>query len=95
MQEPADYLEGTVERAAFEPAAPRHSIDDFGVPYHDLGVELGSPSRGVVVWALLKEVGIEGLRRRVVRHTDGLRTLQKRRARIQTSDCCSTTGLHR
>lgn len=69
-QEPADYLEGVVERAAFEPAAPRHSVEDFGVPYYDLGVELSSPSRGVVVWALLKEIGVEGLRRRVVRHND-------------------------
>jgi hypothetical protein len=51
----------------------------------------------VVVWALLKEIGIEGLRRRVVRHDGGLRSLQKRRARIQTSNCCSsrTTGLRR
>lgn len=81
-QEPAAYLEGSVlDRAgpegadtgapvpAAEPAI-EHSMDDFGIPYYDFGVELSAPSRGVVVWALLREIGVAGLRERVRRHND-------------------------
>ena len=50
--------------------AIEHSMDDFGIPYYDLGVELSAPSRGVVVWALLREIGVAGLRQRVRRHND-------------------------
>jgi aromatic-L-amino-acid decarboxylase len=45
-------------------------MDDFGIPYYDYGVELSAPSRGVVVWALLREIGVAGLRERVRRHND-------------------------
>ncbi|HSW04088.1 pyridoxal phosphate-dependent decarboxylase family protein [Aquabacterium sp.] len=76
-QEPAHYLEGSVQTPAIgsvtgpaaEPAT-LHSMDDFGIPYFDFGVELSAPSRGVVVWALLREIGVEGLRQRVRRHND-------------------------
>lgn len=68
-QEPAHYLEGSVEPAATEPGT-QHSMDDFGIPYFDYGVELSAPARGVVVWALLREIGIDGLRERVRRHND-------------------------
>jgi aromatic-L-amino-acid/L-tryptophan decarboxylase len=51
-------------------AAIEHSMDDFGIPYYDYGVELSAPSRGVVVWALLREIGVAGLRERVRRHND-------------------------
>ena len=54
-----------------------HSLDDFGIPYYDFGVELSSPCRGVVVWALLKEIGVEGMRQRVVRHNDMARYISK------------------
>jgi aromatic-L-amino-acid/L-tryptophan decarboxylase len=60
-QEPADYLEG-----AFASDDVQVSLDDMGVPYFDFGVELSSPPRGVQVWAILTELGVEGLRRRVV-----------------------------
>ena len=43
-------------------------MDDFGIPYFDFGVELSSPCRGVVVWALIREIGVEGMRQRVKRH---------------------------
>jgi aromatic-L-amino-acid decarboxylase len=73
-QEPAHYLEGSVvDGGAQGPAAPaaiEHSMDDFGIPYYDYGVELSAPSRGVVVWALLREIGVAGLRDRVRRHND-------------------------
>jgi aromatic-L-amino-acid/L-tryptophan decarboxylase len=73
-QEPAHYLEGSaVDGAAHGAAAAaaiEHSMDDFGIPYYDHGVELSAPSRGVVVWALLREIGVQGLRERVRRHND-------------------------
>ncbi len=67
-QEPADYLEGAVEQAGSSAASLEHSMDDFGVPYYDFGVELSAPSRGVVVWALLREIGVAGMTARVKRH---------------------------
>ncbi len=70
-QEPADYLEGAVEQA--EGTTERrfeHSLDDFGVPYYDFGVELSAPCRGVMVWALLREIGVSGLRARIRRHNE-------------------------
>ncbi|MFO1327871.1 MAG: aminotransferase class V-fold PLP-dependent enzyme [Rubrivivax sp.] len=66
-QEPASYLEGSMEA---EPVHIEHSMDDFGVPWFDHGVELSAPSRGVVVWALLREIGAQGLAQRVRRHND-------------------------
>lgn len=67
-QEPADYLEGSVEHGDKSAAVIEHSLDDFGIPYFDFGVELSAPCRGVVVWALIREIGVQGMRERVVRH---------------------------
>lgn len=69
-QEPADYLEGSVEPGHDSAGKIEHSLDDFGIPYFDYGVELSSPCRGVVVWALIREIGVEGMRQRVKRHND-------------------------
>lgn len=69
-QEPADYLEGSMASSANDSARIEHSFDDFGVPYFDFGVELSAPSRGVVVWALIREIGVEGLVQRIRRHND-------------------------
>ncbi len=74
-QEPADYLEGSVDQNSETTPSLEHSMDDFGIPYFDYGVELSAPSRGVVVWAMLKEIGVEGMRNRVVRHNDMARYL--------------------
>ena len=60
-QEPADYLEG-----AFSDDDVQVSLDAMGIPYFDFGVELSSPVRGVAVWGVLKELGVEGVRARVV-----------------------------
>lgn len=62
-QEAADYLEGS-----FSDGQARHSMDSLGIPYGDFGVELSAPSRGVVVWAIIREIGVEGLRDRICRH---------------------------
>jgi aromatic-L-amino-acid decarboxylase len=68
-QEPADYLEGSVDHQDGS-NAPTHSMDDFGIPYFDFGVELSAPPRGVAVWAMLKEIGVAGMRERIKRHND-------------------------
>ena len=81
-QEPADYLEGSLDQslAANEVEQPKvtHSLDGFGIPYFDYGVELSSPSRGVVVWAMLKEIGVDGMRERIKRHNDMATDLAQR-----------------
>jgi aromatic-L-amino-acid/L-tryptophan decarboxylase len=69
-QEPADYLEGAVEQEQSAPRVLEHSMDDFGIPYYDYGVELSAPCRGVVVWAMIREIGVEGMRARIKRHND-------------------------
>jgi aromatic-L-amino-acid/L-tryptophan decarboxylase len=69
-QEPASYLEGSMEPVDTDAGRIEHSMDGFGVPYFDLGVELSAPSRGVVVWALIREIGAEGLAQRIRRHND-------------------------
>ncbi|WP_455217155.1 pyridoxal phosphate-dependent decarboxylase family protein [Kaarinaea lacus] len=62
-QQASDYLEGS-----FTDTRAEHSMDNAGIPYYDFGVELSAPSRGAVVWALIREIGMDGLRERVTRH---------------------------
>jgi glutamate/tyrosine decarboxylase-like PLP-dependent enzyme len=50
----------------------------MGEPYHYFGVEHSAPSRGVTVWAILKEIGVEGLRARIVRDNGFARHLAAR-----------------
>ena len=69
-QEASDYLEGSSSNTE-----AKHSLDDLGIPYYDFGVELSSPSRGVVVWAILQEIGKQGLSDRICRHNDMAREL--------------------
>ena len=69
-QEPADYLEGSMEQSDTAEVTVEHSMDSFGIPYFDFGVELSSPARGVVVWSLIREIGLEGMRQRIMRHND-------------------------
>ena len=75
-QEAADYLEGsTIENVDTANAQVEHSLDNFGIPYYNYGVELSAPCRGIVVWALIREIGVEGMRERIVRHNDMAREL--------------------
>jgi len=73
-QEPAAYFEGSfVERSATQQTPMYsmnsvHSMDGMGTAYADMGVELSAPSRGAVVWALLREIGSSGMRDRICRH---------------------------
>jgi len=72
-QEPADYLEG-----AFADEDVQVSLDSMGVPYFDFGVELSAPPRGVMVWAILRELGVEGMRQRIVDDNDFARHVAAR-----------------
>ncbi len=75
MQEPADYLEGAFIEE------PESSLDSMGIPYQDFGVELSSPARGVVVWAILTELGREGMAARIVEDNDFARRVADRARR--------------
>ena len=72
-QEPADYLEG-----AFSSDDVQSTLDSMGIPYFDFGVELSAPPRGVMVWAILRELGVEGVRARIVTDNDFARHLAAR-----------------
>ena len=61
----ADYLEGACHDDNIQ-----NSMQSMGIPYHDFGVELSAPSRGAVVWALIREIGKKGIEERICRHND-------------------------
>lgn len=65
-QEPADYLEGSFAAGG----EAQTTFEAMGIPYSEFGVELSAPARGVQVWAVLKEIGVEGVRNRVVTDND-------------------------
>jgi glutamate/tyrosine decarboxylase-like PLP-dependent enzyme len=71
--EPAEYLEGAASTG--EVQSP---FDNFGELYHNFNVDQSAPSRGVQVWAILQEIGVEGMRERVVRHNNFARHLASR-----------------
>lgn len=66
----ADYLEGSCHEDNIQ-----NSMESMGIPYHDFGVELSAPSRGAVVWALIREIGKAGMQERICRHNDMARLL--------------------
>ena len=76
--EPAEYLEGAVDSQA-EVASP---FDGFGELFHDFNLDQSAPSRGAIVWAVLREIGAAGMRDRVRRHRD----FAARLAEIATAD---------
>lgn len=83
----------TLESAAYvEESQPAYALDapltsqfdDFGNLFNHFGVEETAPSRGVQVWAILKEIGAEGVRARICRHNGYARHLAER---VQSSPC--------
>ncbi len=68
-QTPAAYLALPGKGAVASP------FEEFGVHYDDLGVELSAPPRGVLVWAVLREIGRDGLHQRIRRHVGHARRL--------------------
>jgi aromatic-L-amino-acid decarboxylase len=61
--EAADYAEGAMVEGEI-----KSTFDSLGEDYLQIGPEMSAPSRGVAVWAILKEIGAEGMRNRVSRH---------------------------
>ena len=61
-QEPAPYLD------VFSPEDARSQFDSQGIHWYDRSVELSAPARGIWVWAGLREIGADGMRRRFERH---------------------------
>ena len=74
--EPASYLEGSADSAENSTSYSPHSMT-LGVPYHDFNLDQSAPSRGVQVWAILKEIGRKGMIERVVRHNSFARRLEE------------------
>ena len=74
-QEPAEYLEGSIDQSGSGDARIEHTLDDFGIPYFNYGVELSAPCRGIAVWALIREIGVVGMRERIRRHNDMARAI--------------------
>ncbi|BFU43280.1 pyridoxal phosphate-dependent decarboxylase family protein [Krasilnikovia sp. MM14-A1004] len=68
-QTPAAYLAMPGHGAVASP------FEEFGVHYDDMGVELSAPPRGVLVWAVLHEIGRAGLHERIRRHVGYARRL--------------------
>jgi aromatic-L-amino-acid decarboxylase len=71
---PAAYLEGSF--TAIDEA--QSQFDVMGGPWADQSVELSSPPRGVLVWAVLREIGRDGVRDRIVRHVGFAQDLAQR-----------------
>jgi aromatic-L-amino-acid decarboxylase len=76
--EPAEYLEGAVA----DDGDVTSPFDSFGELFHDFNLDQSAPSRGVAVWAALREIGAAGMHDRVRRHNDFARRL----ARLVRSD---------
>lgn len=72
--EPAHYVE-TGRRSEAGPRSPFESIGE-GSP--DRSIDHSAPSRGLQVWAALKEIGADGMRDRVARHLDCARRVAER-----------------
>ena len=64
----ASYFEGSFVTSGKVNSLITNSMDSLGTPYSDFSVELSAPCRGAVVWALLQEIGKQGLRARICRH---------------------------
>lgn len=71
--EPAHYID-----FKGHPGEPTSTFERIGFGNADHGVEQSSPSRGVAVWAALKEIGADGMRARVARHLDCARRVAER-----------------
>lgn len=81
--EPAEYMEGSLPMQSGNTPLTSQ-FDDFGYPFTDFGLDLSAPSRGAQVWAILKEIGAEGVRARIRRHNYYARYLA---GRVQASPC--------
>ncbi|HXG40634.1 MAG TPA: aminotransferase class V-fold PLP-dependent enzyme, partial [Candidatus Limnocylindrales bacterium] len=62
--EPADYAQPLAREGEGDTTSP---FDELGLGTPDHTVEFSAPSRGMTVWAVLKEIGAAGMRERVRR----------------------------
>ena len=69
--ESAAYLEGAFDREE----TISSQFDGPGYLFHNFSIEQSARSRGVTVWAALSEMGVEGIRNRIVRHNSYARHL--------------------
>ena len=53
-------------------------FDELGLGTPDFGVDFSAPARGLAVWAILREIGANGVRERIVRHNDCARRVADR-----------------
>jgi len=53
-------------------------FDELGLGTPDFGVDFSAPARGLAVWAILSEIGADGVRERIVRHNDCARRVAER-----------------
>ena len=72
----AAYLEGSFHDD--DPAAAGSQFDVMAGRWADQAVELSSPPRGVLVWAILREIGRAGVIARVERHVAFAREVARR-----------------
>ena len=77
--EPAHYV-AHERRANQDPAS---CFDELGEGSPDRGLDHSAPSRGIAVWAALREIGTAGMRARVTRHLDCARRVADR---VRASD---------
>ncbi len=66
------------EHTDFEEREPESPWESTGRGTPDWGVDFSTPSRGIAVWAILKEIGAAGVRDRIVRHNDCARLVAER-----------------
>src|SRR5215470_4955051 len=71
----AAYLEGSFSSEEDDAVV---QFDSIGAPYMDMGIELSAPSRGVLAWAVLRELGRAGVAARVERHVGFARHVAQR-----------------
>lgn len=71
----AEYLEGSFST---QDEGVVVSVDSLGLPYSDFGVELSATSRGVQVWALIREQGRAGIAERIRLDNDFARYVAER-----------------
>ncbi len=72
---------GDYDRERHVPAGdvdPGSPFDELGLGTPDWGVDFSTPARGLAVWAILREIGADGMRERVMRHDDCARRVAER-----------------
>jgi hypothetical protein len=69
-QELATYLEEAIKQDIGIQTKVGYSMKAFGTQHYDHGVELSASCSGVVVWTLIREIGVDGMRDRIRRHND-------------------------